>query len=102
MSCRSGEARPARPDCVRPSAEIATHIYNYSADAGAGSNTITVMSENGGWRAALLGTVAAGALWLGSLRDARAQVVAPNPPCDGLPTVTCTGNVSSGIKVTDP
>lgn len=91
------------PVFVRPD-ESSRSIYNYRADAGAGSNTITVMSDSPGWRAALLGTVAAGALWLGMPRYARAQVVPPSAPCDDVSgtNVICTGNVSAGIKVTDP
>jgi hypothetical protein len=73
-------------------------ISNYAADAGAGSHIITNISESPGWRAALLGTVAAGSLWLYSARVARAgpqpctiSGAAPNQ------TATCQGNQSAGI-----
>jgi hypothetical protein len=70
-------------------------IYNYRGDAGAGSNTITVMSESPGWRAALLGTVAAGALWLGLPRYARAGPDACDVSVAGV--ATCQGDQSDGI-----
>jgi len=89
-------ARPAR---VRPPT-----LLNYSADAGAGSNTIMVMGDHTGWRAALLGTVAAGALLFYSARSARAQIVPPAAPCDDVAgtTVTCSGNLQPGIETGDP
>ncbi len=83
----------ARPACVRPPTP-----RNYSADAGEGSNTITVIGESAGWRGALLGTVAAGALLLYSARSARAgpdlcdlSGASPNQ------TATCEGDQSDGI-----
>lgn len=62
------------------------------------------MGESAGWRAALLGTVAAGALLLGSARYARAQIVPPAAPCDDIAgaTVTCSGNLQLGISTGDP
>ena len=90
--------------CARLRGRRSTHrltpaaIYNYSADAGAGSHIITNISESPGWRGALLGTVAFGALCLYSARVARADPdpctavgVAPNQ------TATCQGNQSQGI-----
>jgi hypothetical protein len=104
LSCRSGEAWPVTANLACPAVPAESRIYNYRGDAGGGSNTITVMSESPGWRAALLGTVAAGALWLGTPRYARAQVVPPSAPCDDVSgtTVTCTGNISAGIKTGNP
>lgn len=56
------------------------------------------------WRAALLGTVAGGALLMGYGRRAYAQVVPPNAPCDTVSgtTVTCTGDVSAGVSAAAP
>ena len=62
---------------------------------GAGSNTITVMGESVGWRAALLGTVAAGVLWLGTARYAKAGPALCNTVGD---TATCEGDQSDGIS----
>ncbi len=73
---------------------------NYAADAGGGSRTF-IGSET--WRAALLGTVAAGAVMFGYARRAYAQVTPPNAPCNqisgGGTTVTCTGDVSTGVSL---
>jgi hypothetical protein len=91
--CRGGVGSwrgPVRGVC--PTVDSYSRIYNYRPDAGAGSNTITVMSESPAWRAALLGTVAAGALWLGTPRDARAGPTA----CSTVgTTATCQGNQSA-------
>jgi hypothetical protein len=46
------------------------------------------MSEGAGWRAMLLGTVAAGAVLLATSRTAKANCVGPSP------TLTCTGTIS--------
>jgi hypothetical protein len=80
--------RPYQPDA----------ICNYAADAGAGSQIITNIAESPGWRGALLGTVAAGSLWLYSARVARAGPdgctitgTSPNQ------IATCQGNQSQGI-----
>lgn len=101
---RRGRARPCRGDVglrpafACPAIDSYSRIYNYSADAGASSQIITNLSESPGWRAALLGTVAAGALWLGAPRDAKAgpqlctiSGASPNQ------TATCQGNQSNGI-----
>ena len=76
-------------------------IYNYRADAGAGSNTITVISESPGWRAALLGTVAAGALWLGSPR-ARAGRFPQTLATMSCTTATCSGNAVGRRQAASP
>ena len=54
---KHGRAAPCRgdvglrpPNFVCPAIESYSRIYNYSADAGAGSNTITVISESPAWR----------------------------------------------------
>ncbi len=73
-------------------------LCGYSGDAGGGSQTF---AQSDRWRSLMLGTVAAGALLFGYGRRAYAQVVPPNAPCDtitgGGTTVTCTGNVSTGV-----
>ena len=104
---RAGRHRVRRhTGSVRAAARPAHHaprhsaaIRNYSAEAGAGSRIITNISESPGWRAALLGTVAAGSLWLYSARSARAQPddctlsgTAPNE------IATCQGDQSDGIS----
>lgn len=104
---KHGRATPCRGDAgvllapanfVCPAIETYSRIYNYRADAGAGSQVITNISESPGWRTALLGTVAAGALWLGTPRDAKAG---PDP-CSSVgiapnQTATCQGDQSDGI-----
>ncbi len=52
-------------------------------------------------RSVLLGTVAAGVMMFGYGRQVRAQTVPPAAPCNTVSgaTVTCTGNVSSGIEI---
>jgi len=52
-------------------------------------------------RSVLLGTVAAGVMMFSYGRQARAQTVPPAAPCNTVSgaTVTCTGNVSSGIDI---
>ena len=89
-----GDSRPAAPGLAGRGPAIRHHVSNYSADAGQGSNTITTLSENTGWRTALLGTVAAGALWLSLPRYARGD-----DACilSGGTTATCTGDQSDGI-----
>ena len=93
-------ARAMRRSCPPPQGgrEIETYgrIYNYSADAGAGSQLITNISESPGWRAALLGTVAAGSLWLYSARVARADCAADGPTILNC-TDTIAGNVAPGV-----
>ncbi len=96
---RRGAARRA---CARPPQTFDTYqaIYNYAAEAGHGSQTFSTSNT---WRAALLGTVAAGALMFGYGRTARAQVMPPVAPCNvitgGGTTVNCTGNLSAGVEV---
>jgi hypothetical protein len=87
---------PANAVCA--ATESYSRITNYSADAGAGSRIVTNLSESPGWRAALLGTVAAGSLWLYSARVARAGpqlcTISGTAP-DQI--ATCQGNQSDGI-----
>ncbi len=94
--------RQAQANAVGPAIESCCRIYNYTVDPGAGSHTITAISDSPGWRAALLGTVAAGTLLLSTPRAAKANCVGP------APTLTCTGTISGtagpgvvngGIKV---
>jgi len=69
-------------------------LYNYDAFAGDGSATFRGINENPSWRAALLGTVAAGAFWCMTPKPARAGPDA----CTTLgATATCQGNQSGGI-----
>jgi hypothetical protein len=68
-------------------------IYNYSADAGQGSAIFT-HTDARNWRAVLLGTAAAGALWFGTLRSAQA---APDACLLAGGIATCTGDQSDGI-----
>ncbi len=74
---------------------------NYSGDAGGGSHTF---AQGDRWRSLMLGTAAAGALFLGYGRRAYAQTVPPAVPCNtitnGGTTVTCTGDVSTGVALT--
>ena len=96
-ACRTVSARPppALAALACPTIETYHCIYNYSADAGAGSQIIKGLAGSAGWRAALLGTVAAGALWLGAPRYARAG---PDPcALSGGTTATCSGDQSDGI-----
>jgi hypothetical protein len=89
---RPGGGARIAPDAVACTAiDSYSRIYNYSADAGSGSNTITTISESPGWRAALLGTVAAGALWLGDRAHAA---------CTGAGTYTCTGTLTTTQTLT--
>ena len=70
-------------------------LYNYSSVTGAGSDSLSRISGTGGWRAALLGTVAAGALWVATPRAANAG---PDD-CDVVgSTATCQGDQSDGIS----
>ncbi len=80
----------ARRACARPTQTQDAYqaIYNYAADAGS-QNFFT--SDT--WRAALLGTAAAGALFFGYARSARADCVGSGS------TLTCTGDVNGGINV---
>jgi uncharacterized protein with beta-barrel porin domain len=78
-------AQPAqRASCAR-SLPAYHAVYNYAGDAGRGSQNFNT-SET--WRAALLGTVAAGAVFLGNSRSARANCYGPSP------TLTCTGVIA--------
>jgi hypothetical protein len=77
-------------------ASVNTRIQNYRADAGADSRIITNISESPAWRAALLGTVAAGSLWLYSARTARAGPDACDVSVAGV--ATCQGDQSDGIN----
>jgi hypothetical protein len=93
-------ARPAGHASHCPDA-----IRNYSADAGAGSQIITNISESPGWRAALLGTVAAGSLWLYSARSARAACVnsgGSTYSCSGANTTQQTINANNAAVSTVP
>jgi len=70
-------------------------LYNYHALAGRGSDTSRAPNEGLKWRAALLGAVATGVLWM----------VAPCPAKAGPAicttvgtTVTCTGDQSGGVN----
>jgi hypothetical protein len=78
---------------------------NYSGDAGAGSHSITNISESPAWRAALLGTVAAGSLWLYSARTARAACVnsgGSTYSCSGANTTQQTINANNAAVSTVP
>lgn len=70
-------------------------LYNYHTLAGHGSDTFRALNEGRSWRAALLGTVATGALWMMAPRPAKAGPAA----CTTVgTTVTCTGDQSAGIS----
>ena len=72
----------------------ASGIYNYNALAGSGSDTFLTINGSGSWRAALLGTVAAGALWSMTPKPARAGPAL----CTTVGNVTtCQGDQSGGI-----
>jgi len=75
-----------------------THNNNYAADAGRGSQTFAGSDT---WRAALLGTAAAGALLFGYGRRAYAQHIPPDATCPATnaTTITCTGDVSTGVSL---
>ena len=60
-------------------------IGNYGPNAGCGSNALSASDT---WRNVLLGSVAAGALFFGYGRSARANCSGP------APTLTCTGDIS--------
>ena len=64
-------------DCAQPAAR--TGFYNYCSDAGGGSATFT-QGHGAGWRAALLGTVAAGALFLGYGGERREPIASTRAP----------------------
>lgn len=68
-------------------------ISNYAADAGRGSDKLSISDT---CRSALLGSVAAGALFFGYGRSARAG---PDPCTVDVPgvEVTCSGDQSAGI-----
>jgi hypothetical protein len=99
MTARSKPALGTAGKPRKPLAQASTSL-NSSADAGRGSDTFALQ---GGWRAALLGTVAAGGLLLSYGRSARAQVIPPDANCtaDGA-VITCSGDVSTGVKITSP
>lgn len=68
--------------------------YSYHALAGSGSETFIAINQNPSWRAALLGTVAAGAIWCLTPKPARAGPAA----CITVgATATCQGDQSGGI-----
>ncbi len=80
----------ARP--LRLGRLTAAGAYSYDARAGAGSDTFDTIG--GSWRAALLGTVAAGAFWCMTPKPVRAGPSA----CVTVGNVaTCTGDQSGGI-----
>ena len=86
-------AAPARaPRGGRRGRLPAGGLYNYDAQSGAGSDTFRTVGS--GWRAALLGTVAAGALWSMTPKPARAG---PDACTTAGATATCQGNQSGGI-----
>lgn len=93
-----GDAAKNAAASVRPRGRIIVDgLYNYHALAGEGSDTFRVLNEGRSWRAALLGTVATGALWLMAPRPAKAGPAA----CTTVgTTVTCTGDQSAGISST--
>lgn len=69
-------------------------IYNYNALAGSGSDTFLTINGSGSWRVALLGTVAAGALWSMTPKPVRAGPAL----CTTVGNVTtCQGDQSGGI-----
>ena len=76
------EARPAKP------------IQNYSSDAGHGSGTFE-HGQASAWRRALLGSVAAGAMWAGTYRRAYAGCTTDNTTVPGVTSVDCTGATST-------
>jgi uncharacterized protein with beta-barrel porin domain len=70
-------------------------LYSYHALAGTGSDTFGALNEGRSWRAALLGTVATGALWLMAPRPAQAGPGLCTVTGAGI--ITCTGDQSDGI-----
>jgi hypothetical protein len=93
--CRSKADGHATARPVGHASDCPVTLRNYSADAGAGSHIITNFTEIPGWRGALLGTVAAGSLWLYSARSARAGPDACDVSVAGV--ATCQGDQSDGI-----
>jgi len=85
--------RPRKADLRAPVScgdEASVSLSNYSGDAGHGSGTFAASDT---WRAALLGTAAAGAMLLGYGRRAYADCAGPTP------TLTCTGDlVGTGVS----
>lgn len=79
---------PAQPSRIAPHGRTA--IVNYSGDAGAGSHIITNISESPTWRAALLGTVAAGALCFGGRAYAACVGAGGTYSCSDALTTTQT------------
>ena len=95
QSCRTGAGlSPPLTSFSCPTIETYHHIFNYSPDAGAGSRAIAGLTGSAGWRAALFGTVAAGALLVSTPRQAKAG---PAACVLSLGTATCTGDQSAGI-----
>ena len=92
-----GSATHAPASTARTTKAFKT-IHNYTGDAGRGSQTFAG-SET--WRRALLGTVAAGALFFGYARRAYAQHIPPDATCPATnaTTITCTGDVSTGVSL---
>ncbi|AXK82305.1 autotransporter domain-containing protein [Pseudolabrys taiwanensis] len=111
MRCRSKAEGRAGPDAAarRDNAKIAAvgaslrgritpnGLYNYHALAGHGSDTFRGLNEGRSWRAALLGTVATGALWMMTPRPAKAG---PAACTIAGTTATCTGDQSGGVSST--
>src|SRR6185437_7358793 len=87
-------SQDANADAVRRGRVTACGLYNYHALAGCGSDTFQTLGDGRGWRAALLGTVATGALWFAAPRPAKAG---PTACATVGATVTCTGDQSAGI-----
>ncbi|MGY3620258.1 autotransporter outer membrane beta-barrel domain-containing protein [Bradyrhizobium sp. USDA 10063] len=75
-----------------------TGLYSYHALAGEGADTFQALSASRGWRLALLGTAASGALWLMAPRPAQAG---PGGCTTVGTTATCTGDQSAGIGAAD-
>ncbi|MET4625582.1 uncharacterized protein with beta-barrel porin domain [Bradyrhizobium sp. I1.8.5] len=73
-------------------------LTNDRAPAGEGASTFQALSASRGWRVALLGTAASGALWLMEPRPAQAG---PNGCTTAGTTASCTGDQSAGIGAAD-
>ena len=84
---------------AHPSRAPRLHIANYSNDAGHGSDTFADASGLT-WRRALLGGVAAGAMFAGSPRSAQASApVHSNCTIPAPNIMLCTDDHSPGINV---
>src|SRR6185437_7696263 len=94
-------SQDATADAVRRGRVTPCGLYNYHALAGCGSDTFQTLGDGRGWRAALLGTVATGALWMMAPRPAAAGPDACVISTSGLGppnnVATCTGDQHLGI-----